>query len=606
MSRLYDTVHDDFNDIFLLTEATGKIVNINERAIEMTGYSHDELLSMHAQELCSLPAREAMEHQWQFGDQGAIFETEFMRKDGLTFPVEVSARMIEEEDVQLRQALIRDISERKQGERDMLDEKRFTETLIRSLPGIFYLFDEQGGMLRWNQNLMELSGRTEEEMAEANALDFIFEEDRALVAGKIRQVLETGAVSTDARMNMKDGVRLYSLSGFRVQARLGVNIIGIGIDITEKMEAEEAVRRSRDLLRSVVENIPVRVFWKDAELCYLGCNTVFAKDVGMKHPKELYGKDDFQMGWREQAELYRADDMAVIQSGKPKLGIEEPQTTPDGQTIWLRTSKVPLRDADGEITGLLGIYDDITEEKQAQETLRRLNRALKALSTGNHVLIHSVSEEQLLSGICRVAVEEGGYLLAWVGYARDDEAKSVTVMASHAMKPGYADDIRVSWDDVPEGRGPTGTAIRCGKTQFIQDIARNPKVQPWREKALSYGYQASIALPLLESGKAIGVLTMYAAEPDAFNEKEIALLEEMAGDLSYGIHMLRVGIERDQSRVEQQQMLERMQTGLVETVEAIAATVEMRDPYTAGHQRRVAELARAIAVELGMDEQLIH
>ncbi|KON47613.1 hypothetical protein AL013_07620 [Mariprofundus ferrooxydans] len=266
---------------------------------------------------------------------------------------------------------------------------------------------------------------------------------------------------------------------------------------------------------------------------------------------------------------------------------------------------MPLRNTDNEITGMLGIYEDITAHKQAQDSLRHLNRALKTLSSVNHTLVHAQSEEELWQGVCRAAVEEGGYLLAWIGYAEENETKSVRVMASHAVRTGYTNGIRISWDDVPEGRGPTGMAIRTGKSRYIQDIEYDPAMAPWQENALAYGYKACIALPLFENGKPFGVLTIYAAETDAFNDQEIALLEEMAGELDYGIHMLRTGIERDLSRAEQQQTLKQMQQGLVETVEAIASTVEMRDPYTAGHQRRVAEIAVAIARKLGMEEEQI-
>lgn len=129
---------------------------------------------------------------------------------------------------------------------------------------------------------------------------------------------------------------------------------------------------SLNILLNIVEGIPIRVFWKDCELRYLGCNTLFARDAGMSTPADLIGKTDFDMGWKDQAELYRADDMAVIQSGISKLDYEEPQTTPQGETIWLSTSKVPLRDNDGKIIGILGIYSDITERKNIEEKIFRL------------------------------------------------------------------------------------------------------------------------------------------------------------------------------------------------------------------------------------------
>jgi len=138
----------------------------------------------------------------------------------------------------------------------------------------------------------------------------------------------------------------------------------------ERQQAHEAVTASRDLLMTIIETAPIRVFWKDRNLRYLGCNAVFARDAGMTRPDELIGKDDYQMGWATQAELYRADDRAVMASGTAKLAYDEPQTTPDGRTIWLRTSKVPLRNQHDEIIGVLGVYEDITERKKAEEAVR--------------------------------------------------------------------------------------------------------------------------------------------------------------------------------------------------------------------------------------------
>lgn len=141
-------------------------------------------------------------------------------------------------------------------------------------------------------------------------------------------------------------------------------------DITEKREVRDAVMRSNELLRSIVETVPSRIFWKDKDLRYLGCNTQFARDAGEDCPSDVIGKSDFELGWRDRADLYRADDFAVMRSGGPKLDYEEPQTTPDGGTIWLSTSKVPLRDDQGKVVGILGIYHDITLRKQAEDALR--------------------------------------------------------------------------------------------------------------------------------------------------------------------------------------------------------------------------------------------
>ncbi len=141
-------------------------------------------------------------------------------------------------------------------------------------------------------------------------------------------------------------------------------------DITERAAYLNQLSESRNVLQSIIETIPMRVFWKDQDSRYLGCNTAFAEDGGEPSPENIIGKVDAQLTWKDQAELYRADDKQVMTSGTPKLAFDEPQTTPDGNHIWLRTSKVPLKNSTGETFGILGIYQDISEQKIAESELR--------------------------------------------------------------------------------------------------------------------------------------------------------------------------------------------------------------------------------------------
>ncbi len=156
----------------------------------------------------------------------------------------------------------------------------------------------------------------------------------------------------------------------------------IGNDITIRKRAEKALLDSNSMIERIIDNVPVRIFWKDKNLVYQGCNQEFAKDAGFSSSDEIIGKDDYQMGWSEQAELYMADDKQVIESGKPKLLIEEEQTTPQGKKITLITSKIPTYNSNGKIDGMLGTYLDITNRKRIEEKLRiseeRLRLANKA------------------------------------------------------------------------------------------------------------------------------------------------------------------------------------------------------------------------------------
>jgi len=140
-------------------------------------------------------------------------------------------------------------------------------------------------------------------------------------------------------------------------------------DITEQTLTLNALSESRTVLQSIIETIPMRVFWKDRNSRFLGCNTSFARDSGETGAQDVIGKTDADMSWRDEAAFYQADDRLVMQTNAPKLGYEELQTGPDGRKKWLRTYKLPLRNAAGETIGILGVYEDITERKEIENEL---------------------------------------------------------------------------------------------------------------------------------------------------------------------------------------------------------------------------------------------
>lgn len=185
------------------------------------------------------------------------------------------------------------------------------------------------------------------------------------------------------------------------------------------------------------------------------------------------------------------------------------------------------------------------ELRRSEARQRKLNRALRLLSDCNTTLVRADDEYKLLVEICRLCVERGGYLMAWVGYAEQDETKTVRPMAQSGYESGYLDGVNINWADNERGQGPTGTAIRTGTTQINQNVLTNPKMAPWREAAIDRGYQSSLALPLVGDAKMLGALTVYAREADAFDDEEIRLLEELASDLAYGIVTLRTHAEHE-------------------------------------------------------------
>jgi PAS domain S-box-containing protein len=138
----------------------------------------------------------------------------------------------------------------------------------------------------------------------------------------------------------------------------------------------QQLEESRNMLQLIIEAIPVRVFWKDRDLRFLGCNTLFAKDAGFEDPRQLIGKNDFAMGWADMAGVYRSGDFEIIKSGTTKLNEVKTQVAPNGETFWVSISKVPLRHQDSEVFGVLGVYEDITDRKKAERELEEINQRL--------------------------------------------------------------------------------------------------------------------------------------------------------------------------------------------------------------------------------------
>lgn len=251
-----------------------------------------------------------------------------------------------------------------------------------------------------------------------------------------------------------------------------------------------------------------------------------------------------------------------------------------------------LDDSERSRRALLSALED---QAAAQQRLARVNRALKTLSAGNAALVHAKGERELLAQMLRVICETGGYPISYIGYPVDDAARSIVWQSFHGFDP-TAVLPAPTWADNEYGQHVVGRAIRSGQTQLIRDASNDPAYGPWREKLGALGVHTVLALPLASMPEAppFGAL-LIATHGTDMHPEEVALLEELAANLAYGISSLR-------SRAEQQQGAEHLQRSLEQTVHALAGTVETRDPYTAGHQQRVALIAIELAGILGLPD----
>jgi PAS domain S-box-containing protein len=206
------------------------------------------------------------------------------------------------------------------------------------------------------------------------------------------QAVETGQARTGESLPEQRGLEWAKAKGRPLSVDISVSKLGDGCaislrDVTARLRVEDELFSSQVMLRSVLDTFPQRVFWKDRDSVFVGCNAAFARNVGLADPSQIVGKTDFDIHTPSDAEIYRVDDREIMRSGLARIEYEEPMARTDGTDGWARTSKVPIRDKDGQVVGLLGAYQDITDQKRAQEALRESERFLDSVIENIPVMV---------------------------------------------------------------------------------------------------------------------------------------------------------------------------------------------------------------------------
>lgn len=341
---------------------------------DLIGNTVSSILPATAADVCMSALREAHETGRSHGKQ---FELP-LPQGNLWFELAVSRKPVDPGQPPRFIVLSRDITERKRAEAELRASEVQLQCILGATADGILAVDGNGKVIRTNKRFAQL-WRIPQTLLDSNdekaLLDCVLAQltDPEAFLKKVRDLYDSDAEITDS-VHFKDGRTFERLTSPLILNGANIGRVWSFRDITEREQAESALLDSRSLLQTVIDTAPVRVFWKDRDLRYLGCNPEFAKDAGEDHPDNVIGKDDLQLAWAAHAERYRADDRAVMNSGVAKLAYEEPQTTPDGRNICLRTSKVPLRNRRNETIGLMGIYEDITEQKNVQQ---RLNMAIE-------------------------------------------------------------------------------------------------------------------------------------------------------------------------------------------------------------------------------------
>lgn len=382
---------DRVKDAVFLSNSDAQFLYVNEAATRVLGYSKKQLLAMKVYDINPNYPKATWSDFWhELKQQGTItIESVHLAKNGREIPVEISANYLLFNGQEYDCAIARDITERLSAEAALRQTQAMFQSMAANVPGMLYQFlrSADGGyaFIYASSNCREVFEIDRETIVEdAKAVfDSIHPED-------LPWFWESIEISATTLLEWRWEGKIITPSGClkwiqgisRPQRQPNGDVIwdGIVVDVSDRKQAEAELYESRQLLRLVMDNIPQAIFWKDRYSIYLGCNRRFAEIAGVGKPENIAGKNDYDLPWRRsEADFFRQCDARVMKNDAPEYHFIEPQRQADGKNNWLDTSKIPLHDSKGNVVGILGSFEDITERLRAEEALRKSEEKFRHL-----------------------------------------------------------------------------------------------------------------------------------------------------------------------------------------------------------------------------------
>jgi PAS domain S-box-containing protein len=378
-------------DAIFIEKPTGEILEVNRAACDMLGYTREELITMDVSKLVPPEVAEKLPRTIKQSTvkNGVYIETRELRKDRSHLPVEVSCTLVEINGQPRVIAIVRDISERKAVEGTLREsEERFRKIFDNFKDGIL-IGDEDGNIIDANRSACDMFDYPKEEICARTIKDIVAAELQVPSRESLEEwqnnarYVETIGVRRDgASVPIEIGNSLVEIGGQR-------RMISIVRDISERKQVGEKLSKSELKYRTLLENLPQRIIYKDINSVYISCNENFAMDMKMR-PAEIVGRTDYDLFPRELAESYRRVDKEVLRSGRTEYF--EEKYVKGRRELVVQTVKTPVRNESGEITGILGIFWDITKRKQDEQKLKKYQQRLEEMVGERTAKLRGINE----------------------------------------------------------------------------------------------------------------------------------------------------------------------------------------------------------------------
>lgn len=478
-------------------------------------------------------------------------------------------------------------------------EEKFRAITTTAVDGIIVM-DNKGGITYWNPAAERIFGYSQEEAVGRELHTLLAPRKYHEMYNKgfngFRTTGEGPAIGKTFEFSAvkKDGTEFpieVSTSTIRIKGEW--HAVGLVHDISERKKAEMELYSSKQMLRLVLDNIPQRVFWKDRDFNYLGCNKTCALDAGLSEPDQIIGKNDFDLSWKKSAEVYRADDKEVMDTDLKKINYEEFIHKPDGSMFWMNTNKIPLHDKAGNVIGVLGTFDDITDRKEAEEYLAELYERVRNEAEISGSLLHlvetlntSLEEKELVRNVLNLAPEYLGFNRMSLFYYEDQVG--LTLTGSYGLT-SYEEGVLSAKTFNPENHAAVEMIMK-GETVVIENGGAGRLLD--KELVELLDINSAAIVPVLFRGKVTGAIYGDYTTARPVDQRDLKLLKGLA-------HWMGIAYQNSK-------LYKDLEHLLINTISSLAFAIDAKSPWTKGHSERVTNFAMEIAKEMGLKEKEIN
>jgi PAS domain S-box-containing protein/diguanylate cyclase (GGDEF)-like protein len=516
----------------------GKVQMVNPKFCEMTGYSQAEAIGIRIQDLThSEDIDRSVEGRAQvLSGVGTSYERELrlVRKDRSEAWAQVTTSLVHGADGQPSYfiSVVNDISERKRAEREL---ERFRMAMNISADSIFLTDPTTMRFVYVNDTACTRLGYPRERLLDMSA-QAVLRAGRDDLSRGFDDVIAAGnhGLRQESPFARKDGSRGWTeLHSRALSTESGTLIVTIARDITERKTAEEGLRESESRLKLFVVHAPAAIAMLDRDMRYVAVSHRWLTDYRVDN-QEVVGRSHYDV-FPEMPERWKEIHRRCL-AGAVEKNDEDPFPRADGSLDWVRWEIRPWLAADGTVGGLMLFSELITDRIETANKIKRLNRVHAVLSGINALIVRVSDRDELFREACRIAVEQGGFKMAWIGIV-DSAALKILPVAAAGAEPEFLALIKDRFslrEDDPLGNTRTARAVREKKAMVSNEIKEDSLIFFSKERQ-ERGIRSMAILPLLASDNAIGVLALYAGEAGFFDDEELKLLRELAGDIAFAI-----------------------------------------------------------------------